>query len=127
MGRHRGAKPPRRYGRSEAISLLSPEYTGTDTGAGRDWDWQAVWNRPKYQQNSGHYFYDQIIEFSGKDQKTETKLMRGYSTDNYTNLAEDFIRGEHREEGRPWYLWFVMARFMARLPPPCAIGRIIPT
>lgn len=80
-------------------------HTGTDTGAGRDWDWQAVWNRPKYQQNSGHYFYDQIIEFSGKDQKTETKLVRGYSTDNYTNLAEDFIRGEHRDEGRPWYLW----------------------
>ncbi len=26
MSRHRGAKPPRRYGRSEAISLLSPEY-----------------------------------------------------------------------------------------------------
>jgi hypothetical protein len=24
--RHRGAKPPRRYGRSEAISLLSPGY-----------------------------------------------------------------------------------------------------
>jgi len=80
-------------------------HTGTDTGAGRDWDWQAVWNRPKYQQNSGHYFYDQIMEFSGKDQKTETKLVRGYSTDNYTNLAEDYIRGEHREEGRPWYLW----------------------
>src|SRR4026209_2855099 len=26
MGRHRGAKPPRRYGRSQAISLLSPAY-----------------------------------------------------------------------------------------------------
>ena len=26
MGRHRGAKPPRRYGRSGAISLLSPAY-----------------------------------------------------------------------------------------------------
>ena len=26
MGRHRGAKPRRRYGRSGAISLLSPEY-----------------------------------------------------------------------------------------------------
>jgi hypothetical protein len=25
MSRHRGAKPPRRYGLSEAISLLSPE------------------------------------------------------------------------------------------------------
>ena len=80
-------------------------HTGTDTGAGRDWDYQAVWNRPKYQQNSGHYFYDQIIEFSGKDQKVESKLVRGYSTDNYTNWAEDFIRGEHRDEGKPWYLW----------------------
>ncbi|MCA9115385.1 MAG: sulfatase-like hydrolase/transferase [Planctomycetaceae bacterium] len=80
-------------------------HTGTDTGAGRDWDWQAVWNRPKYQQNSGHYFYNQIMEFSGLDQKTETKLVRGYSTDNYTNLAEDFIRGDHRQEGRPWFLW----------------------
>jgi arylsulfatase A-like enzyme len=80
-------------------------HTGTDTGAGRDWDWQAVWNRPRYTQNSGHYFYDQIMEFSGKEQKTESRLVRGYSTDNYTNLAEDFIRGEHREEGRPWYLW----------------------
>ena len=26
MGRHRGAKRPRRYGRSVVISLLSPEY-----------------------------------------------------------------------------------------------------
>ena len=26
MGRHRGAKPPRRYERSGEISLLSPEY-----------------------------------------------------------------------------------------------------
>ena len=26
MSRHRGAKPPRRYGRLVAISLLSPEY-----------------------------------------------------------------------------------------------------
>ena len=26
MGRHRGAKPPRRFGRSGEISLLSPEY-----------------------------------------------------------------------------------------------------
>jgi hypothetical protein len=26
MSRHRGAKPPRRCGRSEEISLLSPEY-----------------------------------------------------------------------------------------------------
>ena len=30
MTRHRGAKPPRRYGRSEAISLLSPAYLLSD-------------------------------------------------------------------------------------------------
>ena len=30
MSRHRGAKPLRRYGRSEAISLLSPEYLLSD-------------------------------------------------------------------------------------------------
>jgi hypothetical protein len=30
MSRHRGAKPPRRYGRSVAISLLSPEYLLSD-------------------------------------------------------------------------------------------------
>ena len=30
MGRHRGAKPPRRYGRSGEISLLSPEYLLSD-------------------------------------------------------------------------------------------------
>ena len=30
MSRHRGAKPRRRYGRSGAISLLSPEYLLSD-------------------------------------------------------------------------------------------------
>ena len=30
MSRHRGAKPRRRYGRSDAISLLSPEYLLSD-------------------------------------------------------------------------------------------------
>ena len=30
MSRHRGAKPPRRYERSGAISLLSPEYLLSD-------------------------------------------------------------------------------------------------
>ena len=30
MSRHRGAKPLRRYGRSEVISLLSPEYLLSD-------------------------------------------------------------------------------------------------
>ena len=35
----------------------------------------------------------------------EAKLVEGYSTDNYTNWALEFIRGEHREADKPWYLW----------------------
>jgi arylsulfatase A-like enzyme len=76
-------------------------HTGVDTGANRDWDHQMVWNRPRYQKNSGNYFYDQLIETNGGP----PKLTKGYSTDNYTNWAEDFIRGENRDAEQPWYLW----------------------
>ncbi|MCR9119996.1 MAG: sulfatase-like hydrolase/transferase [bacterium] len=76
-------------------------HTGVDSGANRDWDYQAVWNRPKYPENSGAYYRDQLIEING----AKPKLVRGYATDNYTNWAEDFIRGEHRDADKPWYLW----------------------
>ncbi|MCA9142037.1 MAG: sulfatase-like hydrolase/transferase [Planctomycetaceae bacterium] len=76
-------------------------HTGTDTGFGRDWDYQVVWNRPRHVKNSGAYYYDQMIETNGG----EAKLVEGYSTDNYTNWASDFIRGEHRDAEKPWYLW----------------------
>ncbi|MEZ6043430.1 MAG: sulfatase-like hydrolase/transferase [Planctomycetaceae bacterium] len=76
-------------------------HTGTDTGAKRDWDHQIVWNRPRYPENAGNYFYDQIIETNGGP----GKITKGYSTDNYTNWAEDFIRGENRDGEKPWYLW----------------------
>ena len=76
-------------------------HTGTDTGFGRDWDYQVVWNRPRHIKNSGAYFYDQLLETNGgKAVKTA-----GYSTDNYTNMAADFIRGENRDKQKPWYLW----------------------
>ena len=76
-------------------------HTGTDTGAHRDWDHQIVWNRPRYPKNSGNYFYDQLIETNGG----AARRTSGYSTDNYTNWAEDFIRGENRSADKPWYLW----------------------
>ncbi len=76
-------------------------HTGTDTGAGRDWDYQRVWNRPRYPDNAGHYYYDQLIETNGG----KPELVKGYSTDNYTNWALDFVRGEHRNPDKPWYLW----------------------
>jgi arylsulfatase A-like enzyme len=76
-------------------------HTGTDTGAGRDWDHQVVWNRPKYPENAGKYYNNQLIETNGG----EAVLTKGYSTDNYTEWALDFIRGEHRDASKPWYLW----------------------
>lgn len=75
-------------------------HTGVDTGYGRDWDHQIVWNRPGQPDNAGNYFYDQIVTFNGVD-----KEVAGYSTDNYTDWAIDYINGKHRDETKPWYLW----------------------
>jgi len=75
-------------------------HTGVDAGTGRDWDWQIVWNRPKHPENAGAYYREQVLSFNGEERKTP-----GYSTDNYTRWAEEFIRGEHREASKPWMLW----------------------
>lgn len=76
-------------------------HTGTDTGFGRDWDYQIVWNRPRHAKNAGNYYKDQLIEFQGE----EAKLVRGYSTDNYTNWAVDYLRDQTHQPDKPWYLW----------------------
>lgn len=75
-------------------------HTGTDTGFGRDWDYQIVWNRPGHPDNAGNYYTDQILTFNGVD-----KLTEGYSTDNYTQWAAEYIQGEHRDPNKPWYMW----------------------
>lgn len=75
-------------------------HTGVDTGYGRDWDHQIVWNRPGHPENAGKYFYDQIVTFNGVD-----RLVEGYSTDNYTDWAIDYIGGKTRDPNKPWYLW----------------------
>ena len=76
-------------------------HTGTDTGAGRDWDHQVVWNRPRYPKNAGNYYKEQLIERNGG----EPELVEGYSTDNYTRWAIDYVKGEGRDPEKPWYLW----------------------
>ncbi len=80
-------------------------HTGVDAGYGRDWDYQIVWNRPKYPENSGKYYDDQLISFNGKP----AQLVKGYSTNNYTKWAIDYLRGEGRETGKPWLLWLCHA------------------
>lgn len=76
-------------------------HTGVDAGTGRDWDWQIVWNRPLHPENAGKYYEGQILSFNG----AEERMTEGYSTDNYTKGAREFIKGEHRDKDKPWYLW----------------------
>jgi arylsulfatase A-like enzyme len=75
-------------------------HTGVDSGLGRDWDHQIVWNRPKHPENAGNYYENQIVSFNGKE-----RMVESYSTDNYTKWACEYIRGENRDERKPWYLW----------------------
>jgi len=76
-------------------------HTGTDTGWGRDWDYQKVWNRPLHSSNAGAYYARQRLTENGQD----LGIVDGYSTDNYTEWACDFIRGKNRPADKPWYLW----------------------
>jgi arylsulfatase A-like enzyme len=75
--------------------------TDTDTGHGRDWDFQIVWNRPAHPENHQHYYHDQPITYQGG----ETKMLRRYSTDQYTDWAVNVINGEDRPDDKPWFLW----------------------
>jgi arylsulfatase A-like enzyme len=76
-------------------------HTGTDTGFGRDWDYQIVWNRPGHPENATNYYDNQLLSING----AKSELVKGYSTDNYTRWAVDFIQGKNRDPKKPWYLW----------------------
>lgn len=76
-------------------------HTGIDSGFGRDWDYQIVWNRPRHPDNAPNYYDNQLISINGG----EPTLVHGYSTDNYTDWAVEYIQGKGREPDQPWYLW----------------------
>ena len=75
-------------------------HTGTDSGWGRDWDHQIVWNRPLHPGNAGSYFGDQIVYEDGVK-----RTASGYSTDNYSDWAVDYLKGKKRDVDKPWFLW----------------------
>lgn len=83
-----------------STGMIGKWHTGFDTGHGRDWDYQAVWNHvdPK---NYGGYYVNQSISFNG----SPPQKVGGYSTDNYTKWAVEFITGQHRPADKPWFLW----------------------
>ena len=76
-------------------------HTGTDTGYGRDWDYQIVWNRPKFPNNAPNYYDNQLTVTNGG----EPRIVKGYTTDNYTEWAVEYIHGKGRDSKKPWYLW----------------------
>jgi arylsulfatase A-like enzyme len=76
-------------------------HTGVDGGFGRDWDHQIIWNRPALPANAPNYYYDQLTSFNGG----EPRMVKGYTTDNYTRWAIEFINGKGRDPQKPWYLW----------------------
>jgi arylsulfatase A-like enzyme len=81
--------------------MIGKWHTGADAGFGRDWDYQAVWNRPALPDNAPNYYKDQLISFNG----AKPTLVKGYPTDNYTDWAVDVIKGKHRDKAKPWFLW----------------------
>jgi arylsulfatase A-like enzyme len=84
-----------------ATAHIGKWHTGVDAGFGRDWDYQIVWNRPEHPDNAPNYYYDQLTSFNGG----EPRMVKGYTTDNYTKWAIEFIHGKGRDEKKPWYLW----------------------
>lgn len=76
-------------------------HTGTDDGYGRDWDYQIIWNRPRFVDNAPNYYDDQIIVINGGP----PQRVQGYTTDKYTDWAIEFINGKGRDAEKPWYLW----------------------
>jgi arylsulfatase A-like enzyme len=75
-------------------------HTGSDDGAGRDWDYAAVWNHT-LPGIYGGYYSNQKISFNG----TDPVAVGGYSTDNYTGWAIDFISKRAEDRETPWYLF----------------------
>jgi arylsulfatase A-like enzyme len=80
--------------------MIGKWHTGADTGHGRDWDYSAIWDhtQPKIY---GGYYTGQKISFNG----AAPEPVGGYSTDNYTRYAVEFIAERAKEPSKPWYLW----------------------
>jgi arylsulfatase A-like enzyme len=76
-------------------------HTGVDAGFGRDWDFQKVWNRPAHPENAPNYYDNQLISTNGQ----KPVMTKGYSTDNYTKWATEYIKGTNRDAKKPWMLW----------------------
>lgn len=84
-------------------AMIGKWHIGRDSGWGRAWDHQRVWNRCTHTKNAHAYYEAQLIETDGGP----AELVEGYPTDFYTDWAVDFIEGRAKmpKEAKPWFLW----------------------
>ena len=78
-------------------AMIGKWHLSPDAGHGRDWDHSIVWNHAVSKQAGGYYLGQKLNFDGGPFQPVE-----GYSTDNYTQYAIDFLRRRHKQ---PWFLW----------------------
>ena len=75
--------------------------TGVDGGFGRDWDYGSYGTGPSTWRIR-RIVYDQLTEFNGG----KPKMVKGYTADNYTDWAIDFINGKGRaDKQKHEHLW----------------------
>jgi arylsulfatase A-like enzyme len=77
--------------------MIGKWHTGTDKGHGRAWDYSAIWDHVR----SNSYYVDQSIDFNGRP----PEKVGGYSTDNYTKWAVEYVQQRAQHPDQPWYLW----------------------
>jgi arylsulfatase A-like enzyme len=80
--------------------IVGKWHTGPDHGHGRDWDFSAIWDHSQ-PRKYGPYYTNQNMSING----APPAPVGGYSTDNYTEYALEFLRSREAEPDRPWYLW----------------------
>lgn len=78
-------------------AFIGKWHLSPDTGHGRDWGHSIVWNHA-VPRKAGGYYRNQKLRFDGGPYHA----VGGYSTDNYTRYAIDYVRREHV---KPWFLW----------------------
>ena len=71
---------------------------------GTSWDWSVVWDHGAYKPYDS-YYNNQYVMINGAP---DTPL-GGYSTDRYTDYAEQFINERAQASGSPWFLWVCYA------------------
>lgn len=76
-------------------AMIGKWHVTPDYGHGRDWDRSVVWDQADI---GGDWYNDQYLHIDGRPKR----LVRGYSTDVYTEYAVDYVRSAH---DKPWFLW----------------------